>query len=82
MVQRTWKIPDKNTEMAVPPPEPTELDARQQLAEGLYISRPLVHCILWVTCELLTQVFHRDAIFPDFSGFPDFHKSKLSMKKL
>ena len=25
---------------------------------------------------------HRDAIFPDFSGIPDFHKSKLSMKKL
>ena len=24
----------------------------------------------------------RDAIFPDFSGIPDFHKSKLSMKNL
>ena len=23
----------------------------------------------------------RDAIFPDFSGIPDFHKSKLSIKK-
>ena len=27
-------------------------------------------------------VFHRDAIFPDFSGIPDFHKSKLSKKNL
>ena len=25
---------------------------------------------------------NRDAIFPDFSGFPDFHKSKLLMKNL
>ena len=24
----------------------------------------------------------RDAIFPDFSGIPDFHQSKLSMKNL
>ena len=24
----------------------------------------------------------RDPIFPDFSGIPDFHKSKLSMKTL
>ena len=24
----------------------------------------------------------RDAIFPDFSGITDFHKSKLSMKNL
>ena len=24
----------------------------------------------------------RYAIFPDFSGIPDFHKSKLSMKNL
>ena len=24
----------------------------------------------------------RDAIFPHFSGIPDFHKSKLSMKNL
>ena len=27
-------------------------------------------------------VYSRDAIFPDFSGIPDFHKSKLSMKNL
>ena len=25
---------------------------------------------------------NRDAIFPDFSGFPDFHKSILSMKNV
>ena len=24
----------------------------------------------------------RDAIFPDFSGLPDYHKSKLTMKNL
>ena len=30
----------------------------------------------------LISVFHRDAIFPDFSGIPDFHKSKMSMKSL
>ena len=26
--------------------------------------------------------YTRDATFPDFSGIPDFHKSKLSMKNL
>ena len=25
---------------------------------------------------------YRDAIFPDFSGFPDFHKSKMSIQNL
>ena len=36
--------------------------------------------------DLTTLHWHgtqsRDAIFPDFSGIPDFHKSKLSMKNL
>ena len=28
------------------------------------------------------NVYNRDAIFPDFSGIPDFHKSKLSIKNI
>ena len=28
------------------------------------------------------RTIYRDAIFPDFSGIPDFHKSKLSIKNL
>ena len=37
--------------------------------------------------KLMTNIInlrfqYRDAIFPDFSGFPDFHRSKLSMKNL
>ena len=32
--------------------------------------------------KIFGEVRGRDAIFPDFSGFPDFHKSKLSMKNL
>ena len=30
----------------------------------------------------IRNVVFRDAIFPDFSGIPGFHKSKMSMKKL
>ena len=33
------------------------------------------------SCIHVTRPMHyRDASFPDFSEFPDFHKSKLSMK--
>ena len=46
----------------------------QEFMMGLLVREPryehaLVHCKQF-----------RDAIFPDFSGIPDFHKSKLSMK--
>ena len=30
----------------------------------------------------LTMAIYRDAILPDFSGIPDFHKTNLSIKNL
>ena len=41
------------------------------------------HWCGWLHTVLLRGVkssYNRDAIFPDFSGFPDFHTSKLSVK--
>ena len=45
-------------------------------AERYYNQSDLAHKV-----HHLSDGSVRDAIFPDFSGIPDFHKSKSSMKK-